>query len=203
MAPAGSARKGLTEPSGRYKFRRMNASDRKHAILAAAGRVVLERGAAGLTLEAVAEAAGLSKGGLLHHYGSKDALLGAMVERLIEVTETRVAHRRARDPGRGGWTRAYLSACSTPGEATEDSIGRLDIAVLAAGANDPGLLEPLRRHQGTWSGHLRDDGIDPATAAIVRLAADGLWMNDLFALPVLDGDERAAVLARLEGMTHP
>ena len=176
--------------------------NRKHAILEAAGRVVLQRGATGLTLEAVAEEAGLSKGGLLYHFGSKEALLGAMVERLVDVTESGLEHHRARDTGEGRWTRAYLATCSAGSGAANDDTARLDIAVLAAGANDPALLEPLRRQQQDWSARLRDDGIDPTTAAVVRLAADGLWMNDIFALPVLEDDQRAAVLARLDRMTR-
>ena len=178
-------------------------TDRKQAILEAAGRIVLQRGATGLTLEAVAEEAGLSKGGLLYHYGSKEALLAAMVERLVDVTETCIEHHQARDSEGGRWTRAYLATCSAEGDAAGADTTRLDIAVLAAGANDPGLLEPLRRQQQDWSAHLRDDGIDPTTAAVVRLAADGLWMNDIFALPVLDAEERARVLTRLDRMTRP
>jgi len=37
----------------------------------------------------------------------------------------------------------------------------------------------------------------------VRLAADGLWLNAVFGLPVLTEPERAHVLERLEAMTRP
>lgn len=180
----------------------MAATDTKARILEAAGRVVLERGVAGLTLEAVADEAGLSKGGLLYHYGSKEALLAAMVARLIDATEARIAGRRATDDAPGSWTRGYVDASAPDGGSDDDPTGRLGIAVLAAGAIDPALVAPLRDCQAEWHRRLHDDGIDPVTALVVRLAADGLWFNDIFGLPVLDSAERRLVLARLEALTR-
>jgi AcrR family transcriptional regulator len=180
----------------------MSRSDTKQQILEAAGRVVLARGVVGLTLEAVAEEAGLSKGGLLYHYGSKDALLGAMVTHLVEVTEARIDAHRERDTGAGSWTRGYLQACLVGGAPESDPMGRLAVALLAAGASDPALLDDIRERQSAWRARLEDDGIDPVMAAIVRLAADGLWMNEIFAIPALSEADRVAVLARLEALTR-
>src|SRR3954470_23063844 len=59
---------------------RANSRDR---ILDAAGEIVGEVGAGKLTLDAVAQRAGLSKGGLLYNFPSKDALLSGMLERMI------------------------------------------------------------------------------------------------------------------------
>jgi AcrR family transcriptional regulator len=42
-------------------------------------QVVQARGAGSLTLEAVADVAGVSKGGLLYHFPTKDALIDGMV----------------------------------------------------------------------------------------------------------------------------
>ncbi len=177
-------------------------SQTKQRILDAAGRIVLARGPGELTLEAVAEAADLSKGGLLYHFASKEALLTAMVERLIAVTEQRIADHRDRDPAPGGWTRGYVRACATDDIPANDATGRLGVAVLAAGALEPGVMQRLRERQGAWREALHADGIDPITAQIARLAADGLWLNAVFGLPVLDSDERTEVLARLEAMTR-
>lgn len=172
-------------------------------IIDAAGRVVLRDGVAGLTLEAVAAEAGLSKGGLLYHFGTKEALLEGMVARLIEVTEQRIADHLATDSAPGCHTRAFLRTCTVDGAPDTGPDGRLGVAVLAAGANQPALLDPLRAFQAAWRRRMRDDGIDPATAHLVSLAGDGLWLNDIFGLPALTDAERAAVLARAEALTHP
>ena len=55
----------------------MSTPDTKTRILSAAEAIVLERGVPALTLDAVAESAGLSKGGLIYHFESKEALIRA------------------------------------------------------------------------------------------------------------------------------
>ena len=57
-----------------------SAETRAH-ILAAAAELAKEKGAAHISLEAIAKRAGISKGGLLYHFPRKDALIRAMVER--------------------------------------------------------------------------------------------------------------------------
>jgi AcrR family transcriptional regulator len=191
----------------------MAKGDTKRIILDAAARVMLARGAANLTLEAVAAEAGLSKGGLLYHYAGKDALLAAMVQRLVDVTEARVADHQQADPAPGSWTRGYLQACLVDDQPASDPTGRLAIALLAAAAGNPALIDGLRRSQAHWQAQLSQDGIDPVLANVVRLAADGLWLNDLLGIPALDdgtddrgardrGDRRARVLAQLEELTR-
>src|SRR5205809_615370 len=48
-------------------------------LLDAAEAVVVRQGIANLTLDAVAAEAGMSKGGLLHHFPTKDRLVEALV----------------------------------------------------------------------------------------------------------------------------
>ena len=53
-------------------------------LLDAAEAVVARQGIANLTLESVAAEAGMSKGGLLHHFRTKDRLIEALVRRAAE-----------------------------------------------------------------------------------------------------------------------
>jgi AcrR family transcriptional regulator len=179
----------------------MTRRDTRHEILEAAGRVVLDQGVSALTLEAVAGEAGLSKGGLLYHFASKEALLSGMVERLVEVTDARIAESLRGDSGPGRWSRGYLAACAVD-PSGKNPFDRLATAVLAAAAIDPALLDRLRQQEAVWRRQRRGDGIDATTASIVRLAADGLWMNDLFGIEILSQAEREAVLERLREMTR-
>lgn len=55
------------------------------AILDAAERVVLRDGAGKLTIDAVAAEVGVSKGGVLYAYPSKDALIDAMLKRVFSA----------------------------------------------------------------------------------------------------------------------
>ena len=96
-----------------------------------------------------------------------------------------------------------MPAAGPAATPADDPSGRLGVALLAAGAVSPDLTTRLRERQATWRERLRHDGIDGDTAMIARLAADGLWLNDIFALPVLSPAERPRVLDRLQALTRP
>jgi len=53
----------------------------REMVLASAEDVVAERGPAGLTIDAVAQAAGITKGGVQSCFGTKEALIEAMLAR--------------------------------------------------------------------------------------------------------------------------
>ena len=72
--------------------------------------------------------------------------------------------------------------------------------MLAAAAAEPELLVPLQEAADGWQARLMTDGLDPATATVIRMACDGLWLCDLFGLASPQGDRRARVAAALEHM---
>ena len=181
----------------------MSTLDTKTRILAAAEQVVLERGVPALTLDAVAEAAGLSKGGLIYHFESKEALIRAMIARIGACMQERMDKLAAADGGPGGWTRAYLGAAFPPPGTPDDRDAMREAALIAALGYDPALLAPYAAEYAGWVDRQKADGIDPVLAAIIRLAADGLWLNEVFGIRAVDPADRAAVLQRLAGMTRP
>ena len=69
----------------------------KDAMLDAAEVVMTEQGAWRLTLDSVAEQAGVSKGGLLYHFPTKEALLKALVGRLMDNASERRKECRGDD----------------------------------------------------------------------------------------------------------
>ncbi|MEV4136275.1 helix-turn-helix domain-containing protein [Dactylosporangium sp. NPDC049742] len=64
----------------RHDRTRLPAAERRRQIITAATRLVAERGFWGLSMQDVATACGLTVPGLLHHVGSKDGLLIAILE---------------------------------------------------------------------------------------------------------------------------
>lgn len=180
----------------------MKKPDTKTRLLLAAGRIVLEQGVNGLTLDAVAEAAGLSKGGLFYHYDSKEELIAALVAHSVATFEARIERACADDRSPGAWTRAYLAAAFPPRGTPEDREAALEVALIAALGNEPRLLRVYRERQSAWDARLRSDGIEPALAYAVRLAVDGLWMNEAFGLHPLPEAERRRVLRALVDLTR-
>jgi AcrR family transcriptional regulator len=172
----------------------------KRRILDAAEQVVLRDGVGHLTLEAAAHQADLSKGGVLYHFPTRDALVAAMVARIIEQFEDDIAAYLPA-PGTSGhgrpgaFARAYVQATMAPISEGEE---RLGAALLAAAAAEPELLVPLQEAADGWQARLVDDGLDPTTATVVRMACDGLWLCDLFGLASPRGHLRTDVAAALE-----
>jgi AcrR family transcriptional regulator len=166
------------------------AEDTRRRIVDAAEEVVLRHGVARLTLDAAAAQAGLSKGGVLYHFASRDALVAGMVERVIDQFD-RDLEAATEDAGTpGSFTRAYLRATLAPGGPERSREDRLGAALIAAMAAEPELLAPLRRAFDGWQSRIQDDGIDPARATALRLAADGLWLSELFGLAAPTGVQR-------------
>ena len=176
----------------------------KRRILDAAEQVVLRDGVGHLTLDAAAAEAGLSKGGVLYHYPTRDALVAAMVARIIEEFEVDIAAYLP-EPGTpearlpGVYTRAYIRATLEPAAPGQE---RLGAAVLAAAAAESALLIPLQEAADRWQASLVDDGLDPSLATVIRLACDGLWLCDLFGLASPQGSLRAQVGSAFEQMTR-
>ena len=98
----------MNRPDGTLQIK-MSSSEKR--LLDAAERIVLREGALHLTLDAVAAESGLSKGGLLYHFRSKDDLVRGMIQRLHEEYEAEVERLAAADPNPcGRLMRAMLRA---------------------------------------------------------------------------------------------
>ncbi len=174
-----------------------SGANTQKAILDAANRVVLQQGVDHLTLEQVAAEAGISKGGLLYHFPSKEALIKGMINHYLErfSEDFRATADKERDePGR--WNRSYLSTTFSDNQR----IPRMSSGLLAAIAVDPSLLSPLQQKFREWVALLDQDGINPTTATIVRLVADGLWLVELFGLAAPDEAMKQRVIQAMDDL---
>jgi AcrR family transcriptional regulator len=160
---------------------------------------VAEGGVSGMTLEAVAREADVSKGGLLYHFPSKEALISGMIRRLIEGFRDALGRELAREGGStsGRWSRAYVRASF----AEDRWYLEVGAGLLAAVAEDPALLDPLRRGFEDGQRWAERDGIDPSVGTLVRLAADGLFFAEVFGFAPPEGRLRERVLEALLSLT--
>ena len=170
-------------------------SSSREGILNAAQAVVLADGAAHLTLDAVAERAGVSKGGLLYHFPTKELLLQAMVDRQVQRKEQArgVAVDRL-PPGAGRELRACILLA---GDSCLEEERRLGSSMLAATANDPRLLEPFRdwhRRRLEWLRSGDSAGLPFDRSAIIALAVDGLCLLELLQISPYDQAQRRHII---------
>jgi AcrR family transcriptional regulator len=175
----------------------------KTRIMHAAERVILREGPAKLTLDAVAAEAGISKGGLLYHFPSKDDLIRGMVEHLISDASGSIQRSIAEDPDeRGRATRAILRTDFPDDERKAERQKQVSVALMAAIFTNPSLAEPVREVIRQCQVSLEDDGIDPTRATLIQLAADGLWMTEMLGLPGPAPERRRQVIELLFKMTR-
>jgi AcrR family transcriptional regulator len=173
----------------------------RRSVLAAAAEIVVREGASKLTLDAVAERCGLSKGGILHHFSTKDSLISAMIEDCARQFEADLQRNMQGESGPGSFARAFLRACLDRDGIVTRTL-KVSAGIVAAVAINAQLLAPLRSRYDEWIARLEDDGIDPAIAELVRSAADGLWLGDVLELGHTSAALRQRVFAKLIELTH-
>lgn len=171
----------------------------RDGILDAAQRVAARDGAGHVTLDAVAREAGVSKGGVLYHFPGKDALISGMLERLIgeftgEIERLRADYADGPNPS----LRAMISACATMCDIERP----VAMAILAAGAQNPELLAPLRNAIGDHMQLLSAECADPDRAFLLCAAADGIMFHHILGIAPYDEAKKQALLTRLGEMAH-
>lgn len=181
------------------------APDARTRVLDAAEAIVQARGVAGLTLEAAARDAGVSKGGLLYHFASKEALLAALLGRLAAFMESEYrACVEAQPAGPGRAARAALEWGFGEGEhACNERHDRAAAVFLAAFHHDPALLDPVRAVVARIRADLAADGLPPGQAEAINAAGDGMFMARIFRLYAPTQAERMAMRAALERLLVP
>lgn len=146
----------------------MSARD---ALLSAYQTLLLAEGERATTLEAVAASAGVSKGGLLYHFKSKDALAEALIDRLDElVGEDREAMRTAED----GPSRYYVRTSVW----TDSPLDRALVAVAQlAQESHAGARGAMARAREGWLELLLEEVGHLPTARAILLIGDGLYFD--------------------------
>lgn len=164
-------------------------------ILAAARQIVEREGAGALTFEELSRVSGLTRGGITYHFPTKDALLRGLLEHDLEQWRESEAACTPDDlpcPSQRellGFIRSHTSQ--------DDRRRRFVAGMLSAAVHRPELLDGCREeirarfHDVAWTesalrGHL------------LRLAAVGLFWEDVFQIPSLPPPARARLVELLE-----
>jgi len=164
------------------------------AIVDAAGAVVVEAGASHMTLDAVAAKAGVSKGGLLYHFPTKVALLEAMISRRIKIREESLKRACSELPdGPTREVKGYVLSALFRDQSTD----RIGAPILAALAHNPKLVEPVREAVRKLYAGFISSGAKFEQAAIIALAADGLWLQEILSISPFSKEQRNNVIEEL------
>ncbi|MDF3604974.1 TetR/AcrR family transcriptional regulator [Paracoccus sp. DMF-8] len=154
----------------------------RQRLLDATAGIAAAQGLHAVTIQSVSTAAGVTKGGLFHHFANKDDLIHEVIRQQLAQVDVVVDEALVHDSGHGCFTRAYVLAIFAMGATTAP--------VSLALFTEPGLNEAwaawlaarLERHAATDSG---------VALAAVRMAADGVWLADLWPAAYSIGDRDA------------
>jgi AcrR family transcriptional regulator len=136
-----------------------DADETRRQIIEAAARLISRRGSA-VPISAIADAAGVSKGGLLYHFASKDELLEAVAGRLFDSFRDAVHDAASEDPDPGRLTRAYVRVSFA--DVADEAAAREMIAVAAQLMHEPRIQQIAAEDGARWREDLFGDGLDPA-----------------------------------------
>lgn len=171
-------------------------SPTRERILDAFQDLVIDFGERAATLDAVAQRASVSKGGLLYHFGSKETLIDGLTDRLRGLVEADIALMRA-DPA-GPIDYFIRTSVSMEGEFDRCIVAA---ARLAQGAH-PGARDALKSAQAEWLNVITETVRDPGIARTIMLIGDGIYYNSSMgagALTSAEMDDLVATVHRLAG----
>lgn len=163
----------------------LRARRTRERLIEAAVRLFAGKGSLETTFDALAEAAGVSRGSIRFHFGSKEGLLFAVVDRVFAEWESEVLEPLLGD-GAGPARLSQVVEAHRDFVRENEAVGRLFFVLLfeALGPRPElrprfaGLYERFRRHGRTWLRGAQESGgvvaeLDPDALTTVILGALG------------------------------
>ena len=141
-------------------------------VLDAFEDLILTDGERAATLDATAKQAGVSKGGLLYHFGSRDELVAGLLERLDDLTTADLERMAAAEEGPVVY---YIRTSVMEDDALDRAL--VTASRLAQGGS-PAAGDALRRVRHRWEDMIRPHVRDQAALDLVMLVSDGLYFNN-------------------------
>ncbi|MFA7576684.1 MAG: TetR/AcrR family transcriptional regulator [Candidatus Muiribacteriota bacterium] len=165
----------------------------KQLILNAAEEVTMEHGASNMTLNAVAKKAGISKGGLLYHFPSKDELIKGMISHMIEEQFEIMKNisEKLPDTPSNKIKSNILMWCHEP-----EKRKHFHAVIIAILSYNPEIIDPFKE---IYSNLMKEfsKGMDPVMIKIISLASMGLMLSDVFNARLFTDKEQKEITDKL------
>lgn len=169
---------------------------KRDAALQAAQRVVQREGVTALSYESVAAEAGLTKGGLLYHFPTREELLRALHEWMAGQWEAAMeaeAGAPADQLNPAQRFAAYAQLSQNP--------ERAELILQLEAAEEPELYAYWEGVSERWAPYPpRSSGSDDLRGFMARLAADGLWFYEALTSQHLDPQVRARLVEEITAL---
>ncbi len=167
---------------------------RRRAI-EAAFTILTREGVGGLTFDSLSRESGISKGGLLHQFRTKQGVLCALLEHQRQQFEHMARDYMAKEgaskaePNLASQIAIYRESVNQP-----HSVAR---AILAAIVENPTLLDDMKTSDAAKMKALQDEATDLDLSLLRYFAASGLAFHALLGLSPLGDSDRNRLFDRL------
>ncbi|WP_417671844.1 TetR/AcrR family transcriptional regulator [Roseibium sp.] len=163
-------------------------------ILDAAIDLVREAGALSLTIDAVAERSGFSKGGVLYNFPSKDALIQAMVQLVADRFGADIEQARQNYLGSDCPTVLGMIDVTEKWVQRENSFAR---AVLVTNICTSGLIQPFMELKQKLKAQIETETMNLPQAMSVWAALEGIHFSTAHGVSVHTDNDRKAIFNEL------
>lgn len=179
----------------------MKPSNRQR-ILEAAVELIEREGITALTFDALAAESGVTRGGIIYHFNSRDDLIDAIHHHLARKWEDSLNQNLNIGPASSALDEsltAYIRTCA-------HKAGSAELQLILHDAHQPASRRHWRHLLDSWAP--RPD-LSQATSGevagfLARLAADGLWLHEaLTGEPLTDHDRNLLTNAIIATLIHP
>lgn len=167
----------------------------QQSILDAGEAVVARDGVTGLTLDAVAREAGISKAAVIYDYKSKQAVIEAIVERAFRADGER--HEQAEAALPEGDSVAIRGRIQVAAEPPSDDFKPVALNLSAALTLDPLLRKRMQDSQAATIRRIVAESAIPRGALLAYLALEGLKFLEFLDFHHFDPDERAKIIGEI------
>ena len=145
----------------------------REELLDVAEGIVRRGGGAALTIGALAQAAGISKGGVQYSFASKDALVRALIDRWTDQFDRLLGEPLAEDPV--DFVHRYIAATRVSQQAINAKMAGLLVSYL----EDPTNLQETRDWYRGIFARLAGDTARARAARVAFLAVEGLFLMQI------------------------
>lgn len=154
--------------------------------------VIKRDGVTAVTFDAIAEETGLTRGGLLYHFPSREHLMREAHKHIASQWEAEMQEIAGGSdaPPKVRYA-AYIRTCA-------NTANRVQLLLMLESMDDPELGRPWRDVHDRWAPPVPDDDSKAAQDLfLARLAAEGLWIHEAITKRPLSADLKEKILRKL------
>lgn len=172
----------------------------REAAIEAALTIITRDGPTKLTIDAIARESGISKGGVLHQFRTKEAVLKALMEHQIERGDIFFREYLAGLPATE--KEPILEAQIATLQIAADHPKSTTFGLIGAFAENPELIAAMRDNERQRVDAMKEQASNSKIALVRWSAAKGLALASLLGLCPLSDEERAGLFAFIKDDTQ-